>query len=252
MRQKPGALPEQGAHAVRLAWWVSFFVTIALVAILGLARSAQAGAPPAGPPAAGATNPADQVEESEEEGEELETCEEAEEEGEECAEEAAREAPEACLLRSAEATVSVVPADDAITVAVRYTTFSPATVNVRYSLHGGEGSLNVGGDNRRFSHKGVFRETEKLSPTEMAKAEAATEFDVRVHAVNAPGFCNRLFDRELTVRHSAHGRSSWTESTASPRRRSRLGARCATRPGRQRLRQPGAGLGQVRRFDLVA
>jgi hypothetical protein len=59
MRRKRGSLPDHEAHVARLAWWAAFLATIALVAILSMARSAQAsrlpvaadpGSAPAAPP----------------------------------------------------------------------------------------------------------------------------------------------------------------------------------------------------------
>src|SRR4029077_19925430 len=48
MRRKPEAFPNHDSHAVRLAWWASFFATIAVIAILGIVRSAQAEPAPLG------------------------------------------------------------------------------------------------------------------------------------------------------------------------------------------------------------
>lgn len=221
MRRRVTTLAERESRTVRLAWWVSFLATLALVAILGLAHSAQAASVPiAGPLLSAVSLPTPHEEEEaegsgedEEAGETFEACEESEEdeEGEGCEEETAGEVPDACILRTAEAAVVVLLEKDRVQVTVRYTTFSPALVSIRYGLHGSRGSLRMGADSRRFGRRGVFRETEELTETEMAKAKAATEFDVRVHAVNTPGYCGRLFDRRLTTKRSTHGRSSWTD-----------------------------------------
>ena len=49
MRRRPTATDSPEASAIRFAWCASFFATIALVAILVLANSAQAATPPAAP-----------------------------------------------------------------------------------------------------------------------------------------------------------------------------------------------------------
>jgi hypothetical protein len=191
-----------------------------LVATLGLAGSARAASLPLGAPWPLATVPLfapeddGEAEAAEVEGEEVEVCEETEDGVEVCTDETTAseaEASGACMLKSAEATILVLPAKDTVRLTLRYTAFAPAVVSVQYGLRGRKGSLMVGTDSRRFSRKGVFRETEKLSEAEMARANAATGFDVRVRAVNTPGHCRGLFDRELTSRRSAHGRSTWTD-----------------------------------------
>jgi len=206
-------LAARESHAVRFAWWASFLATIALVALLGLARSAQA-ATVADPLLSVLTLPAgaeaDEEAEAaaEEEGEGLEECEEPDEE-EECEE--AAEVDDSCVLKSAEATILVLPFRNEVKLTLRYSTFSPAVVKVRYSLRGGRGRLKMGGESRRFGYRGVFRETEELTEAEMAKARAATGFEVDARAVNTPGRCRGLFDRKLTARHATHGGLAWVD-----------------------------------------
>jgi hypothetical protein len=217
MRRKPGAFPSDNSHAARVAWWASFLATIAIVALLGLARSAQAAtvADPllsalAFPTTTDAEEEDEEAEAAEEDGEELGECEAADEE-DECDEASELETGEECILKSTEATVLVLPGQDKVKLTLHYTAFSPAVVSVRYGLRGGKGRLKMGGDSRRFGHRGVFRETEKLSEAEMAKTKAATEFDVDAHAINTPGWCRGLFDRELNRRHVSSARVLWTD-----------------------------------------
>lgn len=155
----------------------------------------------------------EEAEVAEAEAEEVEVCEETEDGGEECVVEAESQGPalDACMLKSADATVLVLQARDTVRLTLRYTTFVPVMVSVRYGLHGRRGALTLGSENQRFSHQGVIRETEKLSEKEMAKAVAATEFDVHVRAFNTPGYCRKLFDLELSSRRGAKSRSSWTD-----------------------------------------
>jgi hypothetical protein len=213
MRRR-STLTEHEAHLARLAWWAAFLFTIAAIAVLGMVRSAQAAILTLDP---GSSTPL-AVESADDEGEEpeageVEECEEEDEEADECAVAAnAGEAsvPNQCRLRSASATVSVLAKSDRVRLALRYTTVSPAAVSVEYALRGGRGALKTGEDVRHFSREGVFRDSETLSDTEMIKARAATKFEVRVHAVNSPRHCHRLFDQELTVKHAAHGALIWT------------------------------------------
>lgn len=109
---------------------------------------------------------------------------------------------EECTLSSAEASVSANLESDTVRLVVRYRTFSPAAVAIECRLHGGGGSLSLGRSTRRFSRSGVFRETERLSASRMAKVMAAREFTVELRAVNSPGFCRDLFDQRLSARHA--------------------------------------------------
>lgn len=191
-----------------------------LILILGLAGTAQAASLPLDLPLPVVAVPGfapeddEEAEAAEAESEEVEVCEETEDGVEECTVETTAseaEASGACMLKSAEAMVLVLPAKDSVRLTLRYTTFTPAVVSVQYSLRGRKGSLKMGADSRRFSRKGVFRETEKLTEAEMAKVKAATEFDVRLRAVNTPGYCRQLFDRELTSKRHGRGGLTWTD-----------------------------------------
>jgi hypothetical protein len=205
-------------HPNRFAWWISFLATLALLSVLWAARSAQAATLPIGepvnalPPLSLAADPEEEDEELEEEELEVEECEEEEGDEEECeARIAADEGDDPCILRSAEATVSVLKAHDKVRLALRYTAEAPAVVSVEYGLRGRRGALKMGEETRRFGRSGVFRATETLTEAEMKKVNAAKEFDVRLHAVNTPRFCRSVFDRDLTARHgSAHG-PVWTD-----------------------------------------
>lgn len=216
MRRRPAAADSEEAPAIRFAWWMSFFATIALVAILGLARSAQAAATPASPfPAATLTAAFEEDEEEaaaseDDEGFEFECvdfeeCDESEEEG-------GPEAPAECLLSNAEATVSAVANRDQVRLQVRYRTTAPATVSVDYGLHGGKGALYLGGEKKRFGPAGVLRLSDDLSEAQMAKVMAARGFTVRLRVPAAPRYCQALFDRQLDVRQNTPTGPAWTQS----------------------------------------
>ena len=222
MREKSSAASADQTPATRLAWWSAFFATVALIAILSMARSAQAlTLPVVGPlpnPAAAAPDPEAEAESDEGEEEEFESeeCEEEEEEGEECEEEDGSEAPSECLLSSASAKVSASTASDKLRLVVRYTTFSPASVAVYYFLRGSKGPLSLGGDRKHFARSGVFRQTETLSESQMAKVLAAKDFTVQLRPSKAPRYCHSLFDRHLTAKRAVAGGLSWSDPDAKP------------------------------------
>jgi hypothetical protein len=223
MRMRPTtAAPDEGARVTRLAWLISFLATLALIAVLALAKSAQAltVTDPGGPATAPTSAPPFDLE-SEEEGEEEfegEECEEGEEE--ECEEEAGgAEAPEECLLSSAQATVFASSAQDRLRLAVRYTTSTPTLVVIDYGLHGSKGSLFLGQSRKQFSKAGVFRQTEILSEPQMEKATGAKDFTVQLYAVHAPRYCRHYFERDLTARHAAPSGLTWADPEAATFRR---------------------------------
>jgi hypothetical protein len=219
MRRKPGLVRPE-AHASRIAWWASFLATLALIAILGLARSAQAlTLPPAGQilPGSNAATPA--APEEEEAEEEAEASEEGESEGEECESddpaeqgeceaEAADEAPRECLLSTAAATISA--GHDRVRLRLRYTAASPVAVAVDYGLHGAKGSLFLGSERKRVKASGVLSLSKQLSEGQMAKVLAARSFTVRLRALGAPGYCHSFFDRRLDVRRATPSGLSWS------------------------------------------
>jgi hypothetical protein len=189
---------------------------IAVLVLLGLAGSAHAATvPPSGSPLSLLTVevPDPELELEEDEGGGGEECEEEDEEGE-CVAAASEEEDQAateCLLKSASATVSVLTERDKVRLTLRYTTFSAAVVSVEYGLRGRKGALRMGKDSRRFSQRGVFRDTERISDAEMRRVKAASEFDVRIHAVNTPRYCHRLLDRRLITRRTSGRGPLWTE-----------------------------------------
>jgi hypothetical protein len=218
MRQRSATATDHETHAVRIAWWASFLVTVALVAILGLAKSAQALTVPAAggdvtaiaaAPPPSDEEPEDEAEASEDEEFEAGECEDDEEE--ECeAEEDSAEAPQECLLSTADATVFA--SHDRVRLLVRYTTSSPTAVAVDYGLHGGKGSLLLGSDRKHFAAQGVLHLTKRLSDSQMTKVMAAKNFTVRLRVLSAPGYCDSFFDRQLDVRRATPGGLTWSQS----------------------------------------
>jgi hypothetical protein len=223
MRRNLSAAAADDAPAIRIAWWASFIATIALVAILGLAKSAQAqvltvpGPAPTGDvallaPALDEEFEAEDEDEAEaSEGEELE-AEECAADEEECEEEAGLEAPPECLLSSAQATIAVAANHDKVHLQVHYTTSSPTAVAVAYGLHGSKGSLYLGSDKRLFAKRGVLRLTKSLTEAQMEKVMAAKDFSVRLRVAGAPHYCQSLFDRQLDVRRATPTGLTWEQS----------------------------------------
>lgn len=224
MRRRQSTQDEPGSPiSIKLAWWAGFVATLVLVFALAQAKSAHAVTVPA--PLGNLVTILDEEAEDEaeagadeEEGWEYGECEvfgEGEEEEEFCEEAEPEEGtPSECLLNSAEATVSVVPARDTLRLAVRYTARAPATVAVEYYLRGGKGQLRLGEDRKRFERQGTFRSTERLSDSQMAKVAAARNFTVELGAVNTPRYCHRYFDQKLTVKRTSGGGLTWSEPAA--------------------------------------
>jgi hypothetical protein len=128
----------------------------------------------------------------EEEGDDAaEACESEDEEAEERCEEELAETEEAedCVLEEASASFAVVPAAGEVRLTVRYEAFEPATVAVDASLRGAKGGLHLGSDHARFHHAGVYRDSFALGAKQMAKALAAREFEVDLHAAGTPADC---------------------------------------------------------------
>ena len=215
MKRKPSTANSEEAQLIRLAWWASFFATLALIAILGLARSAQAlTLPTGGPLAAASAFVPPEEEESEGEEEEFAECETAGEEPEECetrSEEEDVEAPRECILSSASATVTVATHSDKVRLAIRYTAYSPGAIRVVHSLRGAKGPLSLGSDTSHLGTHGVIRDTDTLSSAQMTRVLAARNFTIQLRPAHAPHYCDRLLDRRLTVRHNASGRLTWSD-----------------------------------------
>ncbi len=197
----------------------SLLAILALIALLGLAGSAQALTVPTPDSVQSLVAPAPDDEEGEgeaeaSEGEEAETeseeCEADEEE--ECGEDkSGTEAPPECLLSSIEPTIFASGNSDRIRLQVRYATSSPAAVAIAYGLHGAKGSLFLGGEKKRLGKKGVLRLNRNLTEAQMAKVMAAKDFTVRIRVLEAPGWCQPIFDRHLTLRRTTPSGLSWQE-----------------------------------------
>jgi len=219
MRRKP-ALTSHGVPATRVAWWASFAATLALVAILGLAKSAQAqtaaavGAAQTSLASASALDEELDIDGEAEasEGEEVEFEECEGDDAEECEDEAGPEAPAECLLSNAQATVFAIANHDKVRLQVQYTTSSPTAVAVSYGLHGSKGSLYLGEDKKQFARQGALRLTTSLTEAQMAKVMAAKAFTVQLRVPAAPHYCQSLFDRQLDVREATPTGLTWQQS----------------------------------------
>jgi hypothetical protein len=223
VRRKPTPTIDHDAQLARIAWCAAFFATVTLIAILGLARSAQALTVPAVLTSAATTAPTQFEDEDEAEAdEEAEASEDEEFDFAECGEdeacvddeavEDATEAPPECLLSKAEATVFAAANRDRVRLRIRYTTTSPTPVAVDYGLHGSKGALYLGGDRERFAKHGVLRLTRDLTDKQMAKVMAAKDFTVRLRVSAAPGYCKAFFDHQLDVKHAIPSGLAWEQA----------------------------------------
>lgn len=203
-----------------LAWAAAFLATLVLVALLGLAKSAQALTVPApsgfgpgnalAPPLAEEDEDEDEAEAETSDDEELESedCEADEEE--ECDE--SGDAPAECELSNAEATVSASPNRDRISLKVRYATAAPTTVSLDYGLHGARGPLHLGAVKKKLGKKGVLRLNRRLTDAQMSKVLAAKGFTVRIRVPGAPDYCQAFFDHQLDVRRATPSGPTWLQS----------------------------------------
>lgn len=144
--------------------------------------------------------------------EEDEEAEEEEDEGECEEEDTSPFPPDDCLLRTARARVFTYTTHDKARLVIRYTSLAPAEVTVDYRLKGGKGSLQLGEAKQRFGKSGIFRTTESLSDTQMAKVRAAKSFSVQLRIPATPSFCNRYYDRHLTIKRTVHSQVVWFQS----------------------------------------
>jgi len=213
MRRRPDLLGEHEDHALRFAWGVAFIATLAIVAVLGLARSAQALTLSAGDavtaaPVAISDEDEEEAEASEDEEGEIVECEDPEE----CEEDGdGVEAPPECLLSSAQATVYAAANHDRVRLQVRYTTSTPTPVAFDYGLHGSKGSLYLGGEKKRLARHGVLRLSRSLTEEQMEKVLAAKNFTVRLRVPSAPHYCQSIFDRQLDVRRALPSGLAWEQ-----------------------------------------
>lgn len=170
---------------------------LALIALFATAGPAQALlVPPVATPslAVKAEEPEEEEGENEEaEGEEAEDeneeCEVDPEEGEDCEEAEEVAAVEECAIEDATAKVAANPGNDTVRLTIHYRSFAPAAVAIDSKLRGAKGGLHLGTSHTRFRRAGVFHDSFGLSKKEMAKALAAREFAIDLHAVNTPGYC---------------------------------------------------------------
>lgn len=214
MRRKPVPALGNEAQAARIAWWVSFLATLALIALLGLAKSAQAATlpDPALPPVLSAPTEEEEGEAAASEDEEIEAEECEEEEAGECEEEEGVKAPAECLLSTVEAMIFASGNSDKVRLQIRYATTSPTAVAIDYGLHGAKGSLFLGSERKRFGRKGVLRLNSTLTEAQMTKVMAARDFAVRLRVPAAPRWCQSFFDRHLDVRRATPRGLTWLSS----------------------------------------
>jgi hypothetical protein len=206
--------PAESARLARIAWFLSFAVTVAVIAGLLLVKSAQAATTPvADPPLAGVVLLAE--EEEEDEGFEFEESDEGAEESEGEDEEGSegatgREPPEECGLRTARGAVVADESRSALSTQVSYTSFEPVKVAIALQLNGG--SLTLWRDHKRLGESGVLHASERLGRGQLAKVLAARNFELTIKVLDAPGYCKRYSDRHLKARRAVGDQVTWMQS----------------------------------------
>ncbi|HWN72234.1 MAG TPA: hypothetical protein VNN15_00335 [Solirubrobacterales bacterium] len=192
-----------------------FLLALLLMSLLLLGASASAHAvalpapaqvPPFAPPGDDEEEADDESEADEgdeEEADEVDLCESEDEEDEErCEEELAEtEEDEECVLEDASASFTAAPGAGEVRLRVHYRAFEPTEVAIDASLRGSKGNLHLGGDRARFHRAGVYRFSFELGTKQLAKAVAAKEFEVDLHAVGTPDDCT------LSLATRAHHRA---------------------------------------------
>jgi hypothetical protein len=191
-----------------------FFLLLALALATG---PAQASSPSATTSLSPAGEEAEELEDEtgEDEAEEPEEAAgectiEDEEDAQLCAEIAQEEGEaaeaERCVIEDATAEVAANPGNDTVRLTIHYRTFAPIAVAIDSKLRGAKGGLHLGASHSRFRRAGVFRDSFGLSKKEMAKALAAREFAIDLHAVNTPGYCRM----QLTAHRGGTRRLLWS------------------------------------------
>jgi hypothetical protein len=156
--------------------------------------------------------------EFEEEGEEAE--EEWEIEVEECEEEVKKKAgavtaPAACLVRSAESSITTLPNSDRVQLTVKYQTYQPSTVSLGLKLKDRKGSLKLENTTKRLGKSGTLHITTKLTDAVMERAAKAQEFAVALRAPKTPGFCGNMLEQKLDAKHPVGNARVYTQRVNS-------------------------------------
>lgn len=209
----------ESARLARIAWLISFAVTLAVIAVLLLVKSAQADA---GVSSSWVVVPAvstialgdEEDEEGEEEAGEVGVEPEEEDEGEEDESESDRpggEPPPECGLRSARAAVVADESQARLRTQLSYTSFEPVDVAIELRLNG-RGSLTLWRDHKRLRESGVVRASERLGKGQLAKVLGARNITLTIKVLDAPRSCSRYFDRHLKTRHAAGDQVTWVQS----------------------------------------
>ncbi|HVQ59371.1 MAG TPA: hypothetical protein VMS60_10755 [Solirubrobacterales bacterium] len=203
----------ESARLARIAWLLSFAVTVAVITGLLLIKSAQAAAAPAPVASFAGAVLIDDAEE-EDEGFEFEEFDEGEDEDEfeEGPEETRRgEPPAECGLRTARGAVVADESRAALSTQVSYTSYDPVEVAIELQLNG-RGSLTLWRDHKRLGETGVVRASERLGKGQLAKVLAARNFTLTIKVLDAPRSCSRYFDRHLKTRRAVGDQVTWMQS----------------------------------------
>lgn len=179
-------------------------LALLLASLMLLAAAASAHAvtlpgPAVGPPPL-VTHEDEEAEAEDEEGEaesasveagedESEACEGEGAEEEPCKEIEAEEEVEECVVEDASASFTAAPGAGQVRLRVHYRASKSTEVVVDAALRGTKGTLHLGTERVRFHRAGVLQYSFELGSRQMAKAVAAKDLEVDLHAAGTPADC---------------------------------------------------------------
>lgn len=118
--------------------------------------------------------------------------------------------PAACILRSAEPSVSVQLGHEDLRLTLRYEAEEPTRASIDYWLKGSKGSLQFGSTTHHLGGHGVIRLNSHLDEREITKVRAARAFLVSIDVPEAAPYCGRYLTLRLTAKHQLAKRETWS------------------------------------------
>lgn len=124
--------------------------------------------------------------------------------------EEAEEELEECVLGFADTTVVVDSRSDTISITIHYRSEEPVGIAIGLRSRGSKGAAVLDASKTRFHRAGVFRRTERLSPSQTAKLMKARTLDLELEPLGFEEACEGLFEEALTAHHSSGAKRSFS------------------------------------------